>query len=376
MHILYVFPEPFPINRARGVQVAHSVCALASQGVILSFVYITSGVSDPFLSYGIKKPETVTLVPLISWTFHKLPLHSNKLFFCCLRKWLKRTLKKNLSPDFIIVRHIKLASFLSQNFPDIPLLYEAHEVFAEVAPENKRAKIYEIERMVLEKSTIVIANSSGTAKKILSRYHINRKIFVLPNGVAIPENLPEKHWEESRLHVIYTGSLFDWKGVQYLVEAARWLPGFRITIIGGEQHQIEKLRKYITPNGAEVIFHGHLPHKQTIELVNSSCIAVLPNRNDENSAFTSPLKLFEYMASGCAIVASDIQSIREIVGDSEVMWFEPANPKSLADAIKKLASDPQTARRMGERLRRKAYDYTWESRAKKQINIIREANVS
>lgn len=380
MHMLYVFPEPFPINRARGVQVAHSVCALASQGVALYFAYVPAEAGDPFSSYVIKKPGTVTLVPLsrgLGWPLYKLPWHSNKLFFCRLRKWLNHAYRKNLLPDCIIVRHIKLASFLLQNFPDIPLLYEAHEVFAEVAPENKRAKIYDIERMVLERASIVTANSSGTAKKIRERYRIDRYIFILPNGVAMPESLPEKPWAEAHLHVIYTGSLFEWKGVQDLVEAAKWLPDFRITVIGGEPHQIEKLRKHVVSDGAEIVFLGHLPHKQTIEIVSRSCIAVLPNRNDENSAFTSPLKLFEYMASGCAVVASDIPSIREIVEDSEAIWFEPGNPKALAAAIKKLASVPQTAKHMGEKLRRKAYDYTWEARAKKQINIIiGEADVS
>ncbi len=376
MHILYAFPEPFPINRARGVQVAHSVCALASQEVALYFAYVPAETGDPFSSYGIKKPGTVTLVPLsrgFGWPLHKLPLHSNKLFFCRLRKWLNHAYKKNILPNCIVVRHVKLASFLLHSFPGIPLLYEAHEVFAEVAPENKRAKIYEIERMVLERASIVTANSSGTAKKIRERYRIDRDIFVLPNGVTLPEQLPEKPWTESRLHVIYTGSLFEWKGVQDLVEAAQWLPGFIITIIGGESHQIEKLRKHIVPSGAEIVFYGHLSHKQTVEAVNYSCIAVLPNRNDRNSAFTSPLKLLEYMASGCAVVAGDIQSIREILKDDEALWFEPGNPQSLAKAIRKLASSPELAQHMGERLRLKAREYTWESRAKEQINIIREA---
>ena len=367
MEILYAFPEPFPISRARGVQVAHFICALASQGVTVYFAYVPADDAiDPFSSYGLKKPDTVRFIPL---SRNLCTMQSNRLFFWRLKRWLKNVSKM---PECVIVRHIKLAYFLLCGFPRLPLVYEAHEVSADVAPEDKRAKLHKMEDMVLQKASMITAISLSTVKKLKERYLTGRDIFVLPNGVNVPDLLAEKPWTEAHRNIIYAGSLFDWKGVHDLVEAGQWLSGFKITIIGGEPHQIEKLREHVHPGGAEIVFLGHLPHQETIAALNGSCIAILPNRNISASAFTSPLKLFEYMASGCAIVASDIPPLREILEDDDAIWFEPGNPHSLAYAIKKLTSAPETAKQNGDKLRRKAYDYTWESRARKQIDLIKE----
>jgi glycosyltransferase involved in cell wall biosynthesis len=98
-------------------------------------------------------------------------------------------------------------------------------------------------------------------------------------------------------------------------------------------------------------------------LKGSSFIAVLPNRAGSVSEFTSPLKLFEYMASGCAIVVSDLPVLREILAEDEAAWFQPGDPKGLADAIRQLAGDPVLAKNMGERLAERAKEYSWQARA-------------
>ena len=102
----------------------------------------------------------------------------------------------------------------------------------------------------------------------------------------------------------------------------------------------------------------------------SACIAVLPNRADPDSVFTSPIKLFEYMAAGCAIVASDLPAMREILADDEVMWSKPGDPGSIAEAIKALVGDPARARRMGERVREKSRQYTWQTRAARVMALL------
>jgi glycosyltransferase involved in cell wall biosynthesis len=78
------------------------------------------------------------------------------------------------------------------------------------------------------------------------------------------------------------------------------------------------------------------------------------------------LKLFEYMASGRPIVASDLPSIREVLTDDHnALLVEPGNPQALTAAIRRLKADPG----LGERLTRQALDdvrqYTWERRAAK-----------
>ena len=88
----------------------------------------------------------------------------------------------------------------------------------------------------------------------------------------------------------------------------------------------------------------------------------MPNRADADSAFTSPIKLFEYMAAGCAIVASDLPAVREILAGDEAVWVRPGDAHSLAAGLRRLTSDPGLARALSERVRVKARRYTWSQR--------------
>jgi glycosyltransferase involved in cell wall biosynthesis len=69
------------------------------------------------------------------------------------------------------------------------------------------------------------------------------------------------------------------------------------------------------------------------------------------------------MASGCAIVVSDLLVLREILVEDEAAWFQPGDPKGLADAIRQLAGDPVLAKNMGELLAKRAKEYSRQARA-------------
>ena len=105
--------------------------------------------------------------------------------------------------------------------------------------------------------------------------------------------------------------------------------------------------------------------------LHSACIAVLPNRDDADSRYTSPIKLFEYMAAGCAIVASDLPPLRADLAGDEPVWVRPGDPANLAEGIRRLAADPERARRIGERAREKARGCTWRARAERTGGLLR-----
>jgi glycosyltransferase involved in cell wall biosynthesis len=374
MRILYVFPEPLPLPRARGIQVAHTVAALAQQGVTVHLAYVPSGDgADPLAAYGIRRPEGVKLVSLsrgLPVPFASLPLHSNRLFFWRLRRWIDRRQNR---PAFIMARHLKVAHALLEAFPDIPVLYEAHEVFADVAPPPKRERLAQIEETVLRRSKVVAAITHGAAADLKKRYRLERDIHVLPDAVTWPEAIPDKPWREAGRHIVYAGSFFPWKGVQDLVAAAAHLPGCRLTLIGGSPERIREYQAQVATEGAEVVFAGHVSHTDARAALGRACIAVLPNRAEPNSLWSSPLKLFEYMAAGCAVVAADLPSVREVLGPDEAIWVPPGNPVELAAGIRRFIDDPQQARRLGERLREKARAHTWEARARHLVALMRAA---
>lgn len=377
MEILYVFPEPLPLPRARGIQVAHTVAALASQGIGVHLAYVPShDGADPLTGYGVNDPGGVERVPLsrgLPAPFSWLPLHSNRLFFRRLRDWIERESKRGRRPALIMARHLKIAHALLDRFPDIPLLYEAHEVFADVAPPAKRVKLARVEESVLRRAAALVAVTHGVADDLKKRYRLEREIHVLPDAVSWPAQIPEKPWHDAGRHIVYAGSFFPWKGVQDLVAAAERLPGCRVTLIGGSPERIREYQRWVPADGAEVVFAGHLPHTETLKALSEACIAVLPNRAEPNSLWSSPLKLFEYMAAGCAVVAADLPSVREILAPDEAVWVPPGDPRAIADGIRQLADDPALARRLGERVRERARAFTWEARAARLAAILRAA---
>jgi glycosyltransferase involved in cell wall biosynthesis len=369
--LLYVFPEPLPLKKARAVQVIHTVDALARTGVRIDFAYVpATGSVDPFVHYGLSCPKNVRLVPLsrnLPGPLSGLHTHSNRLFLWRLRRWLRNRQEDGDEPTVVFVRHVKLAYALLRLSPALPLIYEAHEIFSQTSPQ-----LFPRERAVIEHATALIAITNRLANAINHYFNLQRQFAIVPSATTLPQVVPDgKNWKAVAQHIVYTGSLYDWKGVDDLIVAARKLPGCRITVIGGDQTGIARLQGMLTPIGAQVDFTGHLSHREVQACLNKACIAVLPNRVGSISEFTSPLKLFEYMASGCAIVSSDLPVVREILEENEASWFSPNDPDGLAQAIRRLVYDPSLARGMAEHTVAKAKAYSWDGRAERLLAVIR-----
>lgn len=348
MKVLYAFPEPLPLPRARGIQVLHSVRALRDAGVDVLLVHAP----------GEGSPPGAALSPSF------LGLRSNRFFNARLARLLE-----DRRPDVLFARHLKTVVAMRRRFPRLPILYEAHEVFADTAASGSRARISRLESTAVAAATRIVANSGGTARRLAELYGVASPIAVIPNGVERPARMPEKAWSEVAGRVVYAGSLFPWKGVAELVKAATDLPAAGITIAGGEEEEVKALRA-VAPGS--VRFTGRLAQSEVRALLEQSCIAVLPNRPDAESRFTSPIKLFEYMAAGCAVVASDLPSLRELLQEEEAAWFTPGDAASLAAALRSLADDPARAAAMGRRLFEKSERFTWSARAQAVLRVLKE----
>jgi len=86
--------------------------------------------------------------------------------------------------------------------------------------------------------------------------------------------------------------------------------------------------------------------------------------------YMSPIKMFEYMAAGRAIIATNLPSIREVLTDDNAVLIENSEPKVIATAIEKLAQDPDLRARLGQNAKRDAQEFTLEKRVKKIIEFI------
>ena len=103
-------------------------------------------------------------------------------------------------------------------------------------------------------------------------------------------------------------------------------------------------------------------------------VLVIPNSNlDERTrAFTSPLKLFEYMASRRPIVASSTPTILEVLKYDSAVLVEPDNPLALKEGLLKISGDKKMADSLAKNARKEVENYTWEKRASKILDFLRQ----
>ena len=169
----------------------------------------------------------------------------------------------------------------------------------------------------------------------------------------------------------YAGHLYPWKGVDLVIEAVAALPDTRGLIIGGHEKEPDLARVKAFAEqlncASRVTFTGLIPPAEVAARLREADVLTLPNPSSAiSSEFTSPLKLFEYMASGRPIVASDLPSLREVLKDREnALLVEPGNPQALTAAIERIKNDAALGRRLAAQAMRDVRQFTWARRAER-----------
>jgi glycosyltransferase involved in cell wall biosynthesis len=219
----------------------------------------------------------------------------------------------------------------------------------------------------------VIAISGGVRDDLVAVGVPAEKICVEHDGYEAARfaNLPSREQARSALKlphgapvVAYTGGLLEWKGVDVLVDAARELGDVLFVIAGGMAADVEKLRARAA-GLANVRIDGFQPPERVPVYLAAADVAALPNRSQPaiSARYTSPLKLFECMAAGLPMVASDLPSLRECLSESEARFATPDDAHALATRLGALLADPAGRARMRERLLARAGEHTWDARA-------------
>jgi glycosyltransferase involved in cell wall biosynthesis len=146
-----------------------------------------------------------------------------------------------------------------------------------------------------------------------------------------------------------------------------------LVLVGGELSEIRKIKdEYQLRN---LILIDRQPHTKIPYYLKAADVLVLPNKKGDamSEKYTSPLKLFEYMAAGRPIVASDLSSIREILNDKNAVLVVPNNPHMLAGGIRKILEDQEFAGQLVSQGFSDVHNYSWEKRTDKILNFINGA---
>jgi len=258
------------------------------------------------------------------------------------------------------------------------IFYEMHDF-----PEAKLGRQLKCRSMRRFDGLIVIG---GLLRELCLSYNIpSEKILVAPDGVDMQLFSADIQRERARQELnisvgkrvlCYTGHLYRWKGVHVLAQAMKALPEDSLLyIVGGTPKDISAFGEFINAeNIPNVVIAGYVSPKSIPVYLAAADVLVLPNTAGEaiSRLYTSPLKLFEYMAAGRPVVASDLPSVREIMSEANAILVPPDNPAALAEGIRRVLEDKELGRKLAQQAFEDAQLYTWEKRAEKIMAFIGE----
>jgi len=387
VRILYLADIRFPLERANGIQTMETCYALAARGHEVSLAVRPDSHQprrDPFVFYGLPYLQSlhIEIVPIGG------PPQARRVGY--LTFGLGRAVGR-VRQDVIVTRDLGLASILVR-LPRLargPLVYEAHTIAADEAgarhqmltgaaeaPPSKLQRLAARDRAVWRGSDGYVTITAGLKSELEQRYGPRERVAVVPDGVRAEERggrtpfLTERG-DNRPFTIGYAGHLYPWKGGDLIVEAVAALPDARALIIGGHEQEpdlarVKALAEQLHCAG-RITFTGLIPPADVAGRLGDADVLVLPNpASAVSNRYTSPLKLFEYMAAGRPIVASDLPSIREVLThERNALLVPPGDPQALTAAIRRLKDDRALGDRLAVQAREDVRDYTWEKRAER-----------
>jgi glycosyltransferase involved in cell wall biosynthesis len=275
------------------------------------------------------------------------------------------------APDVVYTRTSAYACSLVRSGFDVA--FEIHEPI-----KNKD----HLSVLLAHSSQIKLISLTETLREELSGLGFSsRNIHVEPSGVdlevnaVLPEDFCDKVGLDGRPLVVYTGHLYDTKGIPLIIEAARRCQEFQFMIAGGWPEDVARFRGLAAeiPN---VILTGFMAQAEVFGVQNLADILVLPTSSASRIArYTSPLKLFEYCRAGRAILASDLENIRTVIrhGDNGFL-FRPDDIEDFVHFLKVLGRSSDLRETFGCRARLGVERYAWPSRARRIMQFLSANN--
>jgi glycosyltransferase involved in cell wall biosynthesis len=377
--ILYFADIRLPLERANGIQTMETCHALAGRGhevrlVVRPDTHTPS--RDPFEYYGLE-PSSRLAVERAPAKGPQVVRRVGYLAYAAARA------TGGGHSDVVMTRDLGVASLLLRLPARTPVVYESHGYAPEVSaalPElvstarppdrAKLARLARRESYVWQHADGYVAITRGLAESLTARFGPRARLAVVPDGTRVTRQPPHPG-TLAPCSIAYAGHLYAWKGVDVLLQAIAQVPEVRGLIVGGHDQEpdLARLRALAKRLRIEdrVTFTGHLPPSAVAGQLARADIVALPNPASAISTHsTSPLKLFEYMAAGKAIVASRLPSLGEVLTDEvNALLVTPGDADALAGGIRRLVSDPALRAALGSAARDAVAEYSWDRRAER-----------
>ncbi|MBL8134591.1 MAG: glycosyltransferase, partial [Anaerolineae bacterium] len=386
MRLLYIANIRLPTERAHGLQIVQNCEAFAAAGAEVRLWVARRfqtaelrGVSDPWTHYGvartfqIRRLPCLDLLPLVPGRADGL----SKLVFAvqlatfalaaCLGALFTRA-NVYYSRDPLILLCLSLFK------PRRRLVYEAH-----LLAQGRMGRW--IERTVLRRVGTVFTTTRHLAVSLIERGAPAERTHPAHDGIraarfAVPQTVTEARaalgYTPMAFVVGYVGrfqTLALDKGVGMLIAAAARVEGVTVLLVGGPAEAAEEFSRQWAALGrsvAEFQYAGQVaPDDVPRYLYACDALAIPSPAGDWFAYHSSPMKLFEYMAAGRPILASDLPALREVIDERAAVLLPPQEVTAWAEALRRLRDDPGLRASLAAEARARVMRaYTWEARAR------------
>jgi len=381
----------FPLERANGIQIVKTAAALARAGADTTLLVRHSdprSTEEILALYGVAPHPRLVVERLLvghrAGSF-RLP---RALFLARAAARAQGVLYRK---GLVFTRDLQLADLLLA-LPRRRVVYEAHAVESLLYRERgaiygtgekpspaKARRLARREARVWRRAAGIVTTTAGIAASLGEAYGARARSCVVPNGCDVDPRPFAGLPSERPARVLYAGQLYPWKGVDVLVEAVARVPDVRLVILGGLEGEADdsRVRALVAARGlaARTEMPGTLPQFRIAEeLARASVVAVPFLKTAMTERHTSPIKLFEAMAAGRPIVASDLPSTREVLEhERSGLLVPPGDAEALAAALGRVLAEPALAERLAREAHSEAARYSWDARARRLIAFFEEA---
>jgi len=381
--IVYLSDATIPSEMANSVSIINLCNAFNELGAEIHLVkpwrYKNRKINsdDIYKIYGINNKFNIVNTPYLDLSMiqnFSPDLLLRSVNYLSKRIWQKHVVNyvvNNFSPDIIHMRNnIPFALYHLRKINKLVFL-EFYDV-----PTKFYLDIYK-KAIVGNKNLILSAITSNLADKISELFQIERKkIAISPSGVD--KSRFSKHilnFNKIRKTIMYIGSLHSNRGIDNFILASKHVNEHDFLIVGGTEQDSDKLKvKFNLNNKSNLKFVSHQTHSKISDYYNNADILILPMTSNQSHTrlYSSPNKLFEYMASGKPIIASDLPSINEVVTHNHsALLFKPDDSNDLTKKIYELVNNKKLAEKLSLNSLNLVDNYTWQTKARNMLDLIK-----
>jgi glycosyltransferase involved in cell wall biosynthesis len=262
----------------------------------------------------------------------------------------------------------------------LPVVYEVHDL-----PTGRFGPVWFRTFLKLKGQKRLLVITRALQGKLAQRYGdlTGREVVIAPNGVDLEQyaHLPEAPEARQTLGlpqcptVLCAGHLYAGRGVDLFMRLAARFPQASFVWVGGRPEDVAAYRAKASQAGLRnVTLTGFVGQRQVPWYQAAADILLMPydrsiaGSSGGNSAdICSPMKMFDYLAAGRAILSSDLPVFHEVLNATNAVFAPPEDLDGWSAVLQQLLTDPALRERLSAQARRDAEGYSWLARAQRAL---------